>query len=133
MGNVNVYLDCRNSANNDPNNGYTNTQTTNNTTYCFKYSGGTDGNGGVTEITGTGASSITVTVGGDPRYVIDSIAFSGTDIRDLSWAPGANPHIGVITDLDVHDADDYYSVQVLDTVANCTFTCDPQIKNKPPA
>lgn len=133
MTSVNVSLDCRNSANQDPGNGYTNTTSSINTTYCYKYSGGTDGAGGVTEYTddGSGQGTINVSVGGDPRYVIDSITFSGDTHGDLSWAHGATPNTAVITDTNVDNENASYGVIVKDTSANCTFVCDPPITNKP--
>ena len=131
MANTNVTLDCRNWANTDPANGYKTTNSSNNTPYSFKYTGGTDGAGGVDEVTGSGAATITVTVGTDPRYVVAGVTFTGDDADDFSWAPGSSANVAVITDLDTRNAQEYYSVLVRDSAANCTFTCDPPIRNKP--
>jgi hypothetical protein len=135
MANVDVFLDVRNWANTDPSNGYKNTPPSSiGTTYSYKYSGGSDGNGGVTFAVGSGTSTITVTVGTDARYTIDptqGVQFAGSDTSDLSWAMGPSPTVVVITDTDISDLDDEYKVVVRDSVANCTFVCDPPIKNVP--
>lgn len=132
MTTVNVNLDCRNSSTNGG--GYTNVNSSINTPYSFKFTGGTDGNGGVTEYTddGSGQGTINVTVGGDPRYKIDTITISNDTHGDLSWAYGNDAHTqAVITDTNVDNETAYYSVTVRDTSANCTFLCDPPITNKP--
>lgn len=130
MSNVNVGLDIRNSASSGSD-GYTNTNTSNGSIYCYKYSGGTDGNGGVEESPNAGSGTITVQIGGDPRYSIDSVGFSGDIESQLSWAHGTNNTIAVITDTDTSSGNGYYSVIGSDSTANCTFPCDPPITNKP--
>lgn len=131
MTTASVSLDIRNYAA-TPGDGYTNTTASNNATYCYKYSGGTDGNGGVTVTTGTGTLTITITVGGDPRYMVDSIGFGNDVGHDLSWHFGETSQSATITDTDLDNEDAYYNVVVKDSTANCTFTCDPPLKNQPP-
>lgn len=135
MPNVNVYLDCRNSAA-VPGDGYTNSSATNGATYCYKYSGGTDGNGNVTEYTddGSGQATITITCGGDPRYVINNIGFNGNIPNDFSWAHGIAANVATITDTDVDNGNMYFVVTIQDTTADCTFGCDPGVTNttRPP-
>lgn len=130
MSNVNVDLDIRNSASSGAD-GYTNTTTSNGSTYCYKYSGGTDGNGGVEESANAGSGTITVQIGGDPRYSISNVTFSGDIESQLSWAQGANNTIAVITDTDTSSGSGYYSVLGHDSTADCTFPCDPIITNRP--
>lgn len=132
MSTASVFLDLRNFAATQGD-GYTNTVATNGATYCYKYSGGTDGNGGVEVTTGTGVMTITITVGQDPRYVVDSIGFSGDAGSDLSWHFGETAQSATITDTDLDNENAYYNVVVKDSTANCTFICDPPISNKPPA
>jgi hypothetical protein len=129
MTTSNVSLDLRNYAA-TPGDGYTNTVASNGATYCYKYSGGTDGNGGVEVITGTGTLTITVTINADPRYVVSDVTFNN-DVGDLSWAFGATSYIAVITDTDLDNENAYYSILVRDDTAGCTMTCDPGITNKP--
>lgn len=129
MTTASVTLDVRNSAA-VSGDGYTDTVATNGATYCYKYSGGSDGNGGVEVITGSGTLIITVTIAADPRYLVSSVSFNN-DLGDLSWAFGESAYVAVITDTDVDNENSYYSVIVSDHTAGCTFPCDPPITNKP--
>jgi hypothetical protein len=129
MTTASVSLDLRNFAATQGD-GYTNTTASNGATYCYKYSGGTDGNGNVTVTTGGGTLTITITVGQDPRYVVDSIGFNN-DVGDLSWHFGETSQSATITDTDLDNENAYYNVVVKDTTANCTFSCDPGITNQP--
>ena len=129
MTTASVSLDVRNFAA-TPGDGYTNTTATNNAVYSYKYSGGTDGNGGVEVITGTGTLTLTVTVSADPRYLVSSVTFDN-NVGDLSWAFGSSAYIAVITDTDLDNENSYYSVIISDHTAGCTMPCDPPITNKP--
>ncbi len=132
MAYAKVHLDCRNSASN-PNNGYTNTSSSKSTTYSYQYTGGNDPNceGGVIFPTGRGVSVAELSVGGDSRYHISNVFFSGDNITDLSWTQGETATSAFIVDTDVNDLNDEYTIEVTDTVAKCTFICDPPIKNEP--
>jgi hypothetical protein len=129
MTTASVSLDVRNFAATQGD-GYTNTTASDGATYSYKYSGGTDGNGGVEVITGTGTLTITVHVAADPRYVISDVTFNN-DVGDLSWAFGENAYYAVITDTDLDNENAYYSVLIRDGTAGCTMPCDPPIKNIP--
>lgn len=130
MTTASVSLDVRDFAA-TPGDGYTDTTASNNALYSYKYSGGTDGNGGVEVITGTGTLTLTVTVNADPRYVIGNVTFDN-NLGDLSWAYGATGYIAIITDTDLHNENSYYSVIIVDNGAgSCTLPCDPPIKNRP--
>lgn len=129
MSNVNVGLDIRNFPC-QPNDGYKNTNSSNSTVYSYKYSGGTDGNGGVEESRGAGSRTITVQIGTDPRYTVSNVTFTGDIENQLSWAHGASSTIAVITDTDTSSGSGYYSVICSDGTANCTFPCDPPIINR---
>ena len=131
---VSATLDVRNFAA-TPGDGYTNTTASNGATYCYKYSGGTDGNGNVEVITETGTLTFTVTVGLDPRYTIYDVQFSGDTSSDMSWTWGNIPlnNIAVIVDTDTSNETAYCNIIVQDRTAQCTFPCDPKIINKPPA
>jgi hypothetical protein len=130
MPNFDVSLDVRNGPANGAE-GYTDTTTSNGTTYCFKYSGGTDGHGGVDEPTGAGSGTITVQIGTDGRYEISNVEFSGDIDNQLSWRQGPTAKTAVITDTDTSSGNGYYRVIGRDTTANCTFPCDPPIKHEP--
>mgnify|MGYP003493260219 CR=1 FL=1 len=133
MTTVSASLDIRNFAA-TPGDGYTNTTASNGATYCYKYSGGTDGNGGVEVTTGTGTLTLTVTVGSDPRYTVYNVTFTGDTAGDMSWTWGNIPlnNQAIIADTDTSNEDAYYSVIIQDRTAQCTFACDPPLKNKPP-
>jgi len=127
--NVNVSLDVRNWASNGSD-GYTSTTASNNAVYSYRYSGGTDGAGGVEESVTAGAGSITVSVIADPRYRISDVTFTGDIESQLSWQQ-QTPTTIVITDSDTSTGEGEYSVVITDTSAGCTLPCDPPIKNKP--
>ena len=127
MTTASVTLDVRDFAATSGD-GYTNTIASNGATYSYKYSGGTDGNGGVDVVTGTGTMTITVTIVADPRYLVSSVSFNN-DLGDLSWALGASAYIAVITDTDLDNENAYYSVFVSVHTAGCTMPCDPPIRN----
>ncbi|MBP7370097.1 MAG: hypothetical protein KA902_01535 [Arenimonas sp.] len=129
MTTASVSLDVRNFAA-TPGDGYTDTTATNNAVYSYKYSGGTDGNGGVEVITGTGTLILTVTISADPRYLVSNVTFDN-NLGDLSWAFGESAYVAVITDTDLDNENSYYSVIVSDHTAGCTMPCDPPITNKP--
>ena len=132
MSNINVGLDVRNWPSNGSD-GYTNTTASNNAVYCYLYSGGSDGHGGVNETSGAGSGTITVQVGTDARYTISNVTFRGDIESQLSWQHGPTSNIAVVTDTDTSSGSGYYSVIVTDTMANCTFPCDPIISHIPPA
>ena len=130
MTTASVTLDVRDFAATSGD-GYKNTVASNGATYSYKYSGGTDSNGGVEVVTGTGTLTLTVTVNADPRYVIGNVAFAN-DVGDLSWAR-ISGYIAVITDTDLDNENAYYSVLIVDNGAgSCTLPCDPPIINKKP-
>ena len=132
MSNTNVNLDVRDfpSTGSD---GYTNSTASNQAIYSYLYRGGSDGNGNIEEIADAISGTITVVVQGDPRYRICSVAFSGDVESQLSWQPGDSPTSAIITDSDTETGEGTFCVSIADTTANCTFACDPTIKNKPPA
>ncbi len=130
MSNVNVGLDIRNFPC-QPNDGYTNTTTSNETVYSYKYSGGTDEHGGVEESRGAGSGTITVQIGTDPRYTVSDVTLTGDIEAQLSWTHGTSNTIAVITDTDTSSGSGYYSVICSDSTAHCTFPCDPPIVNNP--
>lgn len=132
MPNIDVNLDVRNSPSSGKD-GYRNTTASNAAVYSYRYSGGSDGNGNVTETVNAGSGTIAVTLKSDARYQISGVLFSGNASRDLSTQPVANtPTRLIITDLDTSAGTSYYKITVSDTAANCTFDCDPQITNVPP-
>lgn len=131
MSNTNVNLDVRNFPSNGTD-GYTNTTASNNAIYSYLYRGGSDGNGNIEEIADAISGTVTVGLQSDPRYRISNVVFSGDVEGQLSWQPGDAPTSAVITDSDTETGEGTFCVSVVDTSANCTFSCDPTIKNVPP-
>lgn len=129
---VSVGLDLRNSASTDPT--YTNVTAANGEVYCFKYSGGDDGNGnadsGNVKVKQGKKTEITVTVGEDPRYKVGGVFVNNDPDNDVSVA--FNGTTATLTDAATDLEDDiYYQVTVCDTVAKTYFVCDPRIQNVP--
>lgn len=134
MANTPVTLDVKNFSNTTPGyETYTNTVSNTGATYCYKYAGGTGG-GAVTEFTGDGGSTITVTVTANFTFQVYNVTFAGDDAGNLSWSWGNVPqnNQAIISDSDVTNENAYYSVIVSDrSKVNCTIPCDPPITNKP--
>ena len=131
MTNAIVSLDVRNWASNGSD-GYTSTTASNGAVYSYQYTGGSDGHGNVSETTGAGSATITVSLHSDSRYSISTVGISGDIENQLSWQPVANSTTSVvITDTDTSSGSGYYCVVVSDSTANCTFPCDPLIVNRP--
>jgi hypothetical protein len=128
MSIVDVTLDCTIL----PLDGYTASPATNGKVYYYKFSGGSDGNGNVTEYTddGSGIGTIRVTLTGSP-YEIVQVSFNGDSHSDMSWIPGPANSIVIIKDTNIDNENVYFSVLAKDPQANCTFGCDPSIVNKP--
>ena len=125
MTDFNITLDVRDSSS-PVDSSYTNSGD-----YHFKYIGGSDSHGGVTEIVGSGTSKITVSVNNHPRYQITDCKFDDDVNNDLSYEISADKSSIVITDTDVDELDGYYKVLVTDTSsANALVSCDPPIKNR---
>ncbi len=136
MANIDVALDVRNFSNSTPGfESYTNSTSNTGVEYCYRYTGGTDGNGDVTEYTGQGAATVTVSVTGNFSCNVYNVEFEGDPAGELSWTWGNIPqnNIAIIADADTSNEDGYYSVIVQDlTQSNTTIPCDPKITTKPP-
>ncbi len=123
-----ISLDIRNSASNGQD-GFTNTTTSDGQTYCYKWSGGTDGAGDVQELRSAGVAQINVNLIADPRYHIVTGAFSAGDTQFTFTKTG--DRTATITDAGTAAEQDYFNVQITDTTrANCTFWCDPRVGNR---
>jgi len=124
-------LDVRDSSSDGD--GWTNVKGSNDRPYSYKYTGGNNGNNGAISFTvGGGHAAVTLSLAADPRYAIQSVAFSGDGAQQLS-VEGNAPRNRVINDKCSAAIDAQYKVTVLDTVANATVPCDPVIRNVPPA
>lgn len=131
MANTDVSLDVRNfpATRGD---GYTDTTATNNAVYSYQFGGGSDGHGNTDETVGSGSATITVSLHSDPRYTITGVTISGDIQNQLSYAPPGNGATSVvITDTDTATGSGYYKINVADSIAGCTFICDPSVTNKP--
>ena len=123
-----ISLDIRNSPSNGQD-GFTNTTTSDGQTYCYKWSGGTDGQGSVEESRTAGVAQINVNLIADPRYHIVAGSFSGGDTQFTFTK--TSDRSAVVSDAGTAAEQDYFNVQVSDTSrANCTFWCDPRVGNR---
>jgi len=104
-----------------------------NKSYYYKYSGGDDGNGNVTE-KGRGKITISLTLNSGPRYAISTIGDGGTQTQ-LTYQVSDALH-ATITDKNDKVENDYYNVLISDTGnidSNrnaCQFWCDPRVDNE---
>ena len=126
---ITVTLDIRCWASNGSD-GYTNTTTNDGQTYCYKYSGGTDGAGNVTEHLSSGVAQINIESVADRRYhLINTAMNEGNTQFRISVQ---STYQAVITDIGTATEDDYFKLQFQDTIEghnNRTFWCDPRVKN----
>ncbi len=100
--------------------------------YCYKYTGGDDGAGGVTHKLSEGSAVITVTLIADPRYTIKSVSFvdDKNDDVQLSAHP-KHDRQHEIHNRNTKVINAKYKVEVKDTGnGNATIPCDPPIINK---
>lgn len=116
----------------EPGDGFTDVGVINGRTYCYKYTGGDDGAGGVTHTIGEGSAKITVNLIADPRYTIDSVSF--IDDRNDDVQLSAHPKHDrqhEIHNRNTKAINAKYKVQVKDTGnGNAAIPCDPPIVNK---
>lgn len=128
--NAAVTLDVRNSASNGSD-GFTNTTTSKGTTYCYKYTGGTDTHGGTYEHS-RGTATIAVTLSADARYQITGVSFTEPAGQPNEFTGSVtSTTTASITDLNDKVGSGAFCIQVTDTTANCTLPCDPIIENDP--
>ena len=125
--NVNLQVRAQPSNGND---GYTNTTATNNAIYSYKYTGGDDGHGDISETLGTGAATIDVQLNGGSRFQISEITFSGDTPGQLSWSGGGDSAAIIDANTVVENAT--YCTKVIDSNDNCSFNCDPMIGTERP-
>lgn len=126
---ININLDIRAGASSG-NDGYTNTPTNDGKTYCYKWTGGTDGQGNIVEHLKSGVESITVTSVADRRFqIINSEMSPGNTQFTITVT---STYQATISDIGSVKEDDYFKLQFKDTIPghnNRTFWCDPRIKN----
>lgn len=123
-----VHLKVRNQPSNG-NDGYTDTTASNNAVYSYKYTGGDNDHGNISETVGQGAASIEVDLDGGSNYQITDVTFTNDSQNQLSWHAGTDADNAVVIDANTQVEDASYCTTVRDTSANCTFQCDPMIDN----
>lgn len=131
MPDKNVSLDIR-YVPAEPGDGFTDVGIINGRTYCYKYTGGDDGAGGVTHKVGEGSAKITVNLIADPRYRIDSISFVNDKNDDVQLsAHPKHDRQHEIHNRNTKAINANYKVKVKDAGnGNATIPCDPPIINK---
>jgi hypothetical protein len=124
----NIALDVRNFASNEA--GWYNVNASNNQPYSYSYTGGDDGSGGLEEVVNQGRDTAPIRLTADQRYQIQGVTFMNDTEHQLTWAGDGN-RAGSIIDANTTVETAKYTVVVVDTTANCTINCDPEVKNKP--
>ena len=125
MATIRVSLDIRNNQY-SPGQGWATVTAANGDQYSFKYSGGSNGNGGVSVTEPN--TVIQVDLICDARYHISSVTLTDPkgDVSETHTTRQAT-----LTDTDADkDYDIYYGLNIQDTVANTSFSCDPEIHNE---
>ena len=126
--NHNVHLLVRNQPSNG-NDGFTNTTATNNAVYSYRYTGGDDDHGDISETIGLGSATVDVDLSGGNNYRITGITFTNDPGNQLSWRPGSDADHAVVIDANTSVMDASYCTTVTDASASCSFNCDPMIGN----
>jgi hypothetical protein len=125
-----INLDIRSGGSTDP--GWTNVKVANGSTYGYKYSGGDDGAGGMTQTVGRGRDTAPFQLVADNRYQIGGINFLNDPLNQLTWN-GNSHRAGSIVDSNTQVENAEYTVIVTDTKnGNVLIVCDPPIRNQPP-
>ena len=126
-----INLDIRNWHQTDA--GWTNTTASNGDAYAYRYTGGDDGAGGLSQIVNTGRDTAPLRLVADQRYQNDTCHFHDDTQSQLSWQ-GASPYAGSIIDVNNQVETAEYTMVIADTGnGNCTINCDPPVANRPPA
>ena len=122
-----VTLDIRNSAQTES--GWTNVTSSNGAAYSYRYAGGSDGSGNVTE-RGRGNAEITVDLIADSSYYkMQDVAFADDPEEQLSKKSLDDLKVVIKDKNDKLESNAYYSITVKDKKANCTLVCDPRVSN----
>lgn len=121
-----VHLHVRNQPSNG-NDGWTNTTASNNAIYSYRYTGGDDDHGDISETVGLGSATIDVDLDGGSNYQITGITFTNDAYQQLSWSGGGGSAAVIDANTQVENAG--YCTLVTDTAASCSFNCDPMVDN----
>jgi hypothetical protein len=124
-----VHLKVRNQPSNG-NDGYTDTTATNNAIYSYRYTGGDNDHGNISETVGLGSATIEVGLDGGSNYQISNVTFGNDTQNQLSWRPGSTADNAVVIDANTQVENASYCTTVTDTTANCAFNCDPMVSNE---
>ena len=121
---INVNLAVSNTAQS----GYASTTGSDNNTYYYKYTGGSDGSGSITETLGS-PQDILVSLD-TSGYKITGVSFSNDPEEQLSYSNLTDSQV-TINDADtIAEANAYYSITVGNSAGTVTFPCDPRITNE---
>ncbi len=112
--------------------GFNQNQTVNGINYSCRFTGGTDGEGGVSVVRGSGRKLISVGLL-NGNYSIKSVAFNGVGTEEFKLAPNSMSNKIFIDFRNVGEAAIKYSVFVLDRATGNVVDCDPPVRNQPPA
>lgn len=97
--------------------------------YCYRYRGGSDGQGNVDVKLGNGRTVIPLRLVADARFALNGAEFA-SDQGQLRWN-GNSPNAGTIIDENTAEIDAKYTMKVLDTQRGLSVDCDPAIRNQP--
>ena len=122
---INVTLNVSDSAQT----GYTATPASNGSTYYYKYTGGSDGNGNVTEKVGSPQDIVVLmdTTG----YKINDVSFANDPNDQLTWSRDSDTQITIADADTVVESNAYYKIVAANAAGTITFDCDPRITNDP--
>lgn len=118
----------------EPGDGFIDVGNINGRDYCYKYTGGDDGAGGLDHVVNHGEATIHINLIGDPRYRIDEVRFvddHGAEPQLSHRDHGERTH--VFHNRNTREINAHYKVTVRDTGnGNARIACDPPIRNKQP-
>ncbi len=101
--------------------------------YYYKYTGGTHGDGNVTEPTGTGSVELNIQLTSDRRYQFTgtySLIVGDTQIGNLHRVSDTEITLTDFNNNDLGEVDKF-AILVVDTGNNnCEFWCDPRVTNQ---
>jgi hypothetical protein len=125
---VQLEVQGRHSSGDD---GFNQNQTVNGKNYSCRFTGGTDGEGGVEVIRRSGKKLISVDLLNSKNYWITSVTFNGIGTEEFKLAPNSTGNKVFIDFRNVNEAAIKYSVFVVDGATGNRVDCDPPVKNVP--
>ena len=109
--------------------GYTATPASNGTNFYYRYTGGTDGNGNVTEKVGSPQDIVVIM--DTSGFKISDVSIGNDPNNQLTWSRDSEMQIRIADADTVAESNAYYKIVAANSAGTLTFDCDPRVTNDP--